>query len=77
MEVSRSALSISPRNIAWHLVEEVSQRSFACTMNDVYDVLFVEQLGEGVFRRVGIGRIMSKQIEKEFDGSEKEILMLV
>lgn len=46
-------------------------------MNDVYDVLFVEQLGEGVFRRVGIGRIMSKQIEKEFDGSEKEILMLV
>ncbi|PPJ57656.1 hypothetical protein CBER1_00105 [Cercospora berteroae] len=55
-------------------------RSFSTKLymyNDVYDVLFVEQLGEGVFRRVGIGRIMSKQIEREFDGVEEEILTLV
>lgn len=45
--------------------------------HDVYDVLFLEAQGGETFRRLGVGRIMDRQIIKGFDTAEDQELTLV
>jgi hypothetical protein len=45
--------------------------------HDVYDVLFLEAQGGETFRRLGVGRIMDRQIMKGFNTAEDQELTLV
>jgi hypothetical protein len=45
--------------------------------HDVYDVLFLEAQGGDVFRRVGVGRIVDRQIMKGFSTAEDQEIRLV
>ena len=45
--------------------------------HDVYDVLFLEAQGGETFRRLGVGRIMDRQIMKDFSTAEYQVLTLV
>ena len=45
--------------------------------HDVYDVIFVDEVDDGVFRRLGVGMIMDKVIMQEFDQTAESELTLM
>lgn len=44
--------------------------------HDVYDVLLLKQVGNGVYGRIGVGRIMDRLIMKAFDAADTQELTL-
>lgn len=45
--------------------------------HDVYDVLFLETQENHTYRRIGLGRIFDRHLQREFDSAEERELMLV
>lgn len=82
--ISRSSKQSSFTALALHVstrkqvASSVNSRLTNLRMNhEVYDVLFLEEEGGETFRRIGVGRIMDRQIMKAFNDADAQELTLI